>query len=82
MENFDELLNESLNKIYVGDIVKCTVIQVSNSDLIVNMGYISDGIIPIDEINHSKEISLKELYSEGDTLLAKIIKQLFGFSYQ
>jgi len=68
-----KFIAENESKIYVGAHVSAEVIQVSEKDLFLNIGYKRDGIIPKSETETSNE-SLKDVYKVGDTISAKVIK--------
>lgn len=68
-----KFIAENESKIYVGAHVSAEVIQVSEKDLFLNIGYKRDGIIPKSETETLNE-SLKDVYKVGDTISAKVIK--------
>lgn len=74
MDEFESEINDGLKKIYVGDILEGKIISVTENDLLINIGYISDGVVPIDETMADDEISIKSLYNEGDLVKTKVIK--------
>jgi small subunit ribosomal protein S1 len=51
-----------------GLVVNGTVLQVTDEEIIVNVGYKSDGIVPIDEIYLESEQKPSDLYKEGDQI--------------
>ena len=42
---FEQMLEESLKTIHTGDVVEGTVIDVKPEEIILNIGYKSDGIL-------------------------------------
>lgn len=66
-------IERSMKKIKEGDIVKGKVISVTNDDVLVNIGYMSDGIIPKNEVS-SEEINLKEVLKPNDEIYVSILK--------
>ena len=44
-----DLYDNSFRNIAEGEIVKGTVVQVSDDEVIVDIGYKSEGVIPLDE---------------------------------
>ncbi len=40
-----------------GDIVRGTVISVNENEVLVNIGYMTDGVIPKEEISNEKEVN-------------------------
>lgn len=75
MDDFKDLLNKSFKKIYTGDILDCSIITVTDKELLVNIGYASDGIIPITETFANEEESITDLYKEGDVVKAEVIQK-------
>ncbi len=57
-----------------GEIVKGTIIQVSDSEIVVNLGCKKDGIIPKEEITTNSEASLTSMYNYGDEIEAQVLK--------
>lgn len=43
---FEQMLEESLKTIHAGEVVEGTVIDVKPEEIILNLGYKSDGILP------------------------------------
>lgn len=73
MEDMMGEIEKSMKKIKEGDIVKGKVISVTNDEVLVNIGYISDGIIPRNEVSN-EEINLKEIIKPDDEIYVSIIK--------
>ncbi|MDR1247134.1 MAG: bifunctional 4-hydroxy-3-methylbut-2-enyl diphosphate reductase/30S ribosomal protein S1 [Clostridiales Family XIII bacterium] len=74
MDDFMEEIEKSLRLPRNGEIVTGIVIQVSNRDIIVNLGCKKDGVIPKDEIALEPEQTLPDLFKEGDEVQAKVLK--------
>lgn len=75
MDEFENELNNGFKKLYQGDIVEGTVISVTGTELLVNIGYISDGIIPVNETFATEEEKINDLYHEGDIIKAEVLKK-------
>lgn len=75
MDEFEEELKQGFKKIYQGDIVEGSIISVTDTELLVNIGYISDGIIPVADTMATEEEPIKEMYKEGDLIKAEIIQR-------
>lgn len=56
----------------VGDVVTGTVISVSDSEVLVDVGYTCEGVIYKQHITHEKVDSLKDLLNEGDQIKVKV----------
>ncbi|MBW4828767.1 MAG: bifunctional 4-hydroxy-3-methylbut-2-enyl diphosphate reductase/30S ribosomal protein S1 [Clostridiaceae bacterium] len=79
MENInnDEMMKAIENSmVYLqrGSIVKGNVILVTDNEVMVNVGYKSDGIIERTELSSDPNISPKELFKEGDEIDVYVIK--------
>lgn len=79
MENInnDEMMKaieDSMVYLQRGSIVKGNVILVTDNEVMVNVGYKSDGIIERTELSNDPNISPKELFKEGDEVDVYVIK--------
>jgi 4-hydroxy-3-methylbut-2-enyl diphosphate reductase len=70
MEEIDKALKLPRN----GDIVTGEVIQVTDKDVIVNIGCKKDGVIPRNEVSLESEQTLLDVFKEGDEVQAKVLK--------
>jgi small subunit ribosomal protein S1 len=52
--------DDTLSKVQVGEVVEGTVIGLSKREVVVNIGYKSEGIIPIAEFRYNPELALGE----------------------
>ena len=76
-EDFGTMFEASLaeeSRISVGKIVKGTVIDVKDDEIILNINYKADGIITKNEYSNDANISLKDKVQLGETIEAKVIK--------
>ena len=76
-EDFGTMFEASLaeeSRISVGKIVKGTVIDVKEDEIILNINYKADGIITKNEYSNDMNISLKDKVQVGETVEAKVIK--------
>lgn len=71
---FEQMLEESFKTVHTGDIVEGTVIDVKADELILNIGYKSDGILPKSEYTNDPSVNLLETVKPGDTMEVKILK--------
>ncbi|WP_315114681.1 30S ribosomal protein S1 [uncultured Clostridium sp.] len=74
MEEFMDSIDKSMKKIKKGDIVKGTIISLNDDEALVNIGYMSDGIISKDELSFQGEISPKEALKVGEEILVYILE--------
>ena len=73
-QTFEQMLEESFKTIHTGDIVEGTVIDVKPDELILNIGYKSDGILPKYEYSNDASINLLEAVKPGDVIEVKVLK--------
>lgn len=78
MADFEKEINQSFKKIYDGDVVKGQVISVTSDALLVNIGYISDAIVPKSETFVALLDSLDAHYKEGDDIYGEVITRNDG----
>ena len=72
--SFEQMLEESLKTIRNGEVVEGTVIDVKPDEIILNIGYKSDGIITRNEYTNEPNVDLTTVVSVGDTMEAKVVK--------
>ena len=76
-EDFGKMFEESLadeSRISAGKIVKGTVIDVKDDEIILNINYKADGIITKNEYSNDVNISLKDKVQVGEEIEAKVVK--------
>ena len=61
-------IEKSMKRIHEGDVAKGTVISVSSDEVLVNIGYMADGIIS------SNELSPEDILNPGDEIYVYILK--------
>ncbi|MCI8610077.1 MAG: bifunctional 4-hydroxy-3-methylbut-2-enyl diphosphate reductase/30S ribosomal protein S1 [Firmicutes bacterium] len=74
MQDLMEDIEKSLRLPRVGETVNGKVHQVTDKEIIVNMGCKKDGIIPKEEVTLEGDQKLTDLFNEGDEIQAKVIK--------
>lgn len=74
MMNMMEEIENSLRVPRRGQTVKGKVIHVSDNEIIVNVGYKSDGIIPKGEISNDPTVNPRDIAQEGDDIEVYVIK--------
>ena len=72
--SFEQMPEESLKTIRNGEVVEGTVIDVKPDEIILNIGYKSDGIITRNEYTNEPNVDLTTVVSVGDTMEAKVVK--------
>ncbi len=74
VEQFEQMLEESIKTIRNGEVVEGTVIDVKPDEIVLNIGYKSDGIITRSEYTNEPNVDLSAVVSVGDSMEAKVIK--------
>ena len=73
--SFKEMLEEeSIKSIRNGEVVEGTVIDVKPDEIVLNIGYKSDGIITRSEYTNEPNVDLTTLVTVGATMEVKVIK--------
>lgn len=72
--SFDELIDQSMKTIRTGEEVEGTVIDVKSDQIILDIGYKSEGIITKNEYSSVPDIDLTTIVKVGDTMKAKVLK--------
>ncbi len=73
-QTFEEMLEESLKTIHTGEIVEGTVIDVKPEEIILNIGYKSDGVLTRNEYTNEPGVDLTTIAKPGDTMEVKVLK--------
>ncbi len=71
---FEQMLEESLKTIHAGEVVEGTVIDVKPDEIVLNIGYKSDGILVRSEYTNEANVDLTTVVKVGDTMEVKILK--------
>ncbi len=71
---FEQMLEESLRTIHTGEVVEGTVIDVKPEEIILNIGYKSDGILTRNEYTNEPNVDLTTIAKPGDTMEVKVLK--------
>ena len=71
---FEQMLEESLKTIHTGEVVEGTVIDVKPEEIILNIGYKSDGVLTRNEYTNEPNVDLTTIAKPGDTMEVKVLK--------
>ena len=71
--SFEQMLEDSLKTIRNGEVVEGTVIDVKEDEIILNIGYKSDGILTKSEYSNTP-VDLTTCVHVGDTMEVKVLK--------
>ena len=65
---------ESFKTIHAGEVVEGKVIDVKPDEIIVNIGYKADGILPKNEYSNDSSIDLTTVVKKDDPITVKVVK--------
>ena len=71
---FEQMLEDSLKTIHTGEVVEGTVIDVKPEEIILNIGYKSDGVLTRNEYTNEPNVDLTTIAKPGDTMEVKGLK--------
>lgn len=75
MDDYKAELEHSFRRLEEGDIVRGTVIGVSETEVTVDLGSYSEGIIKIEELSNDPRFSIKADIHIGDIVSARVIRE-------
>ena len=71
---FEQMLEESLKTIHTGEVVEGVAIDVKPEEIILNIGYKSDGVLTRNEYTNEPNVDLTTVAKPGDTMEVKVLK--------
>ncbi len=74
MENFADLLEESLKTLNTGDVVTGIITSISQNEVHLDLGAKTTGVIVHDKLTDDPSAKLADLFKVGDEIRAKVIK--------
>ncbi len=75
MKDYETELEASFKKIEEGDILTGTVISVDEKEVVVDLKYYTEGIIPAEDYSREPRFSLKENVHAGDEVSATVVRK-------
>ena len=75
MKDYEKELEESMKKIEEGDILTGTVISVDEKEVILDLKYYAEGVIPAENYSREPGFSLKDEVHEGDEVSATVVRK-------
>ena len=73
MDDFKDELNRSFKKLNEGDLIKGTIIGISDTEVTVDLGYYSEGLIKLEELSNDPRFSIKADLTIGEELTAMVL---------
>lgn len=72
---FEQMLEEDdIKTIHTGEVVEGKVIDVKPDEIVLNIGYKSDGILPKNEYSNDSSVDLMQAVKVGDVMEVKVLK--------
>ena len=75
MADYSAELEASFRKINIGDIMEGTVIGISETEITLDLGYYTDGIVRLEDITDDPAFSIKNDIEMGQVVSATVIKR-------
>ena len=74
MKDYEAELEASFKKIEEGDILTGTVISVDEKEIVLDLKYYAEGIIPAEDYSREPGFNIKEEVHVGDEISATVVK--------
>jgi len=75
MDDFKDQIEKSLKKIKEGDIIKGTVIGISESEAVLDLGIYAEGIVKIEELSSDPTFSIKRDVALGEEMYCVVVSE-------
>lgn len=75
MKDFEEEISRSLHKINEGELLKGTVIGISETEVTVDLGYYAEGIIRLEDLSNDPRFSIKADITVGEEIYGIVIRE-------
>ena len=72
-EDFPELLEQTLVTFNNGDVIEGTIVRIDRNEVMVDVGYKSEGVIPSRELSVRKGVNPKDIVNEGEKIHALVL---------
>lgn len=72
-DDFAAAIEETVLEFAEGDIVEGTVVNIDHDEVLMDIGYKSEGVIPLKELSIRKNVAPNEVVSEGDRIEALVL---------
>ena len=74
-EKMNEMIDGTLTEFDEGDLVDGTVVKIEHDEVLVDIGFKSEGVIPSRELSIRKDADPSEIVSLGDKLEALVLQK-------
>ncbi len=74
-EQFSSMIDDTLTEFDEGDLVKGTIVKIEHDEVLVDIGFKSEGVIPVRELSIRKDADPSELVAIGDEIEALVLQK-------
>lgn len=74
-EKFNDLIDDTITDFDEGDLVTGTVVKIEHDEVLLDIGFKSEGVIPLRELTIRKDVDPSDIVSMGDTLEALVLQK-------
>jgi small subunit ribosomal protein S1 len=74
-EEMEQLIDSTVTSFEDGDLVKGTVVKIEHDEVLVDIGYKSEGVIPARELTIRKDANPSDIVAEGDEVEALVLQK-------
>jgi len=74
-EEMEKFIDTTLTSFEDGDLVKGTIVKIEHDEVLVDIGYKSEGVIPVRELTIRKDVNPAELVAVGDDIEALVLQK-------
>lgn len=74
-EDMDKLVDGTITDFDEGDLVTGTVVKVEHDEVLVDIGFKSEGVIPVRELSIRKDADPSEIVNSGDSIEALVLQK-------
>ena len=72
-EDFIKAVDSTIKNLDDGDLVEGTVVKVDHDEVLLDIGYKTEGVIPSRELSIKKDVDPDEVVEVGDTIEALVV---------
>lgn len=75
MKDFEKEIEASFKRVEEGDILTGTVISVDEKEVILDLGFYAEGVIPVENFSREPGFNIKESVMVGDEVSATVVRR-------
>ena len=74
-EEMNTLIDSTISAFDDGDLVTGTVVQIEHDEVLVDIGFKSEGVIPLKELSIRKDVRPEEVVSVGESVECLVLQK-------